>query len=249
MSRKPQPAASVIRSEIARFDALAAEWWDETGPMRALHRINPARLEFIRDAVAAHFGADKAPLAGLNLLDMGCGAGILSEPLARLGAKVTGLDAAPEAIKAAAAHAAGQGLKIAYQNGNAEDLVATGAQFDVVCALEILEHVAEPEEFVRMVTQLVRPGGLLILSTLNRTAKSLLLGIVAAEYVLGWVPRGTHDWRKFIAPSQLIRWLRQNGCALQRLSGLVYDPLQQDFKLHPHDVDINYLLAAVRPEV
>jgi 2-polyprenyl-6-hydroxyphenyl methylase / 3-demethylubiquinone-9 3-methyltransferase len=237
------PAASVLGTEIAHFSGLAAAWWDETGPMRTLHQINPPRLDFIQRAVHAQF---KQP-ATLKVLDLGCGAGVLSEPLARLGWQVTGVDAAPAAIAAAAEHAAGQGLSLTYQVGSVETLLTTGTQYDLVCALEIIEHVADPQAFLRQVTQLVRPGGLLILSTLNRTVKSLLLGIIAAEYLLRWVPRGTHQWQKFLAPATVTRWLRQADMDVQQLSGLIFDPLRQEFRLHPHDVAVNYILAVARP--
>jgi len=242
MTQKPE-RSSVIAAEVDQFNALAADWWDVTGPMAPLHRLNPARLAFIRDTLAKHHGGT---VAGLKVLDLGCGAGILAEPLARQGLVVTGVDAAPAAIAAAQAHAAAQDLLIDYRTGTVESLLADGAQFDAVCALEILEHVADPAAFVAMVTQLVRPGGVIILSTLNRTIKSFALGIVAAEYMLGWVPRGTHNWHQFIPPAQLSRWLRENNCTLSAMSGVVYNPWQQDFRLSPHDLSVNYLLAAVR---
>lgn len=243
------PAPSAVAAEIARFDALAEDWWDETGPMRALHWLNPPRLTFIRDTLAAHFGRDPAqqqPLARLRILDIGCGAGLLTEPLARMGAKVTGADAAAAPLRVARSHAEAQGLTIDYRQTQAEDLCATGANFDVVCAMELIEHVADPALFVAAAGRLVRPGGMIILSTLNRTAKSLLLGVLAAEYVLGWAPRGTHDWRKFVRPSELTRLLRSNACRVTRLSGMSYDPFLRGFRLTPDDLEINYLLAAVR---
>lgn len=250
-----QSTGSVMADEVAQFDALAAEWWDEAGPMAPLHQINPARLQFIRDALVAHFGdtaTPKAamfspPLAGLRLLDIGCGAGVLSEPLARMGAAVTGVDAAAEAIKVATAHAAAQKLAIIYRHGSVESLVAERAQFDGVCALEIIEHVADPAAFVAQVMQLVRPGGMVVFSTLNRTHKSYALGIVAAEYLLGWVPRGTHQWKKFVTPSELARWVRLSGGQMVQLSGLVYDGVQRNFVLRTDDVGVNYLLAAHKP--
>ncbi|MEJ0062442.1 MAG: bifunctional 2-polyprenyl-6-hydroxyphenol methylase/3-demethylubiquinol 3-O-methyltransferase UbiG [Alphaproteobacteria bacterium] len=246
-SHKVSRPASALREEVAKFDALAASWWDEDGPMQPLHRVNPARLEFIREAVAGHVNLDPArrqPYKGLSFLDLGCGGGILAEPLARLGAAVTGVDAAPEAIRAARAHAAGAGLRVDYRQGSAEQLRAAGEKFSCVCALEIIEHVADPAEFLRDVTHLVAPGGLLIVSTLNRTAKSLVLGIGAAEYLLGWVPRGTHDWRKFVKPSELGAMLRSDGFGVKKISGLVFDPLKDIFRLDERDVAVNYLVAA-----
>jgi 2-polyprenyl-6-hydroxyphenyl methylase/3-demethylubiquinone-9 3-methyltransferase len=252
--KTPQSTGSVLADEVAQFNALAAQWWDESGPMAPLHRINPVRLQFIRDALGAHFGetaqktdAFSPPLAGLRLLDIGCGAGVLSEPLARMGASVTGVDAAAEAIQVATDHAATQKLTITYRHGSVENLVAERVQFDVVCALEIIEHVAEPAAFVAQVMQLVRPGGMVIFSTLNRTRKSYALGIVAAEYLLGWVPRGTHQWKKFVTPSELARWVRLSGGQMVQLSGLVYDGAQRHFVLRAEDVGVNYLLAAYKP--
>lgn len=244
----PRPAAAVNRSsvlpaEIAQFEALAAEWWHPAGAMAPLHRMNPARLAFIRDAAAAQWPAG---LAGRDALDLGCGAGLLSEPLARLGAQVTGVDAAPAVLQAARHHAARQGLKIDYREGSVETLTDASARFDVVCALEIIEHVADPAAFAVAAAGLVRPGGMIIFSTLNRTWKSFALGIVAAEYLLRWVPAGTHHWEKFVAPSELAGWLRPLGFRLQKLSGAVFDPLTQDFSLRDDKLDVNYLLAAVR---
>lgn len=253
-SRRSGPTgsrSSAVAAEIAHFDALAADWWDETGPMRALHWLNPPRLTFIRDTLAAHFGRDSGqiqPLAGLRILDIGCGAGLLTEPLARMGATVTGIDAAAAALAVARTHAAAQELVIDYRHAQAEDLSAAGATFDVVCALELIEHVADPAQLVADAARLVRPGGMLIFATLNRTAKSMLLGVLAAEYVLGWAPRGTHDWRKFVRPSELAHMLRANDCAVTRLSGLAYDVRMREFRLAPDDLAINYLLAAVRKE-
>jgi 2-polyprenyl-6-hydroxyphenyl methylase/3-demethylubiquinone-9 3-methyltransferase len=241
--------SSVVVAEVARFDALAPDWWDESGPMRALHWLNPPRLAFIRDALAAHFGRDPAqpqPLAGLRILDIGCGAGLLTEPLARMGAIVTGVDAAAAALNVARHHARTQDLTINYRQTQAEDLVAAGESFDAICALELIEHVADPGQFVADVTKLVRPQGMIFFSTLNRTVKSLVLGVAVAEYVLGWAPRGTHDWRKFVKPSELARMLRGHDCTVTQLAGLVFDPRAHEFRLTPDDLAINYLLAAVR---
>lgn len=250
MRQTRRKTSSAIPEEIAHFDALAPDWWSETGAMRALHRMNPARLEFIRHCLAELCPPNAAPfqpLAGLRILDIGCGGGILAEPLARMGAQVTGIDAAEAAIRTARAHARRQGLAIDYRRAQAEDLSAAGEDFDAVCALEIIEHVADPETFIHDAARLVRPGGAIILSTLNRTANSFFLGVVAAEYILGWAPRGTHDWRKFLRPSELTHMLRRNGCAVARLSGIVFDPIAGGFRLHPDDLGINYLLAARKP--
>ena len=239
--------ASVDHSEIARFDRLADAWWDPTGEFRQLHNMNPVRVAYIRDRAKGHFPESQeglSPLSGLSLVDIGCGGGLLSEPMARLGARVTGLDASGEAIAVAGRHAEQAGLDITYRNDTAERLAAAGETFDVVLALETVEHVADAESFLQALAALAAPGGLVILSTLNRTAKSFGLGIVAAEYVLGWVARGTHDWRKFLKPHELARGLRRNRLALQDVTGLVYDPRTAGWRLDPRDLGINYLMTA-----
>lgn len=248
VSDRPKNSSALV-AEVARFDALAPDWWDETGPMRALHWLNPPRLTFIRDVLAAHWGRDPAQpqlLAGMRILDIGCGAGVLTEPLARLGATVTGVDAAAAALDVARQHAQKQGLTIDYRQTQAEDLVAAGESFDVVCALELIEHVADLEQFVADVTKLVRPQGMIVFSTLNRTVKSMVLGVAVAEYVLGWAPRGTHDWRKFVKPSELARMVRRHDCVVTQLAGMVFHPPSREFRLTADDLAINYLLAAVR---
>lgn len=239
--------ASVDHGEIARFDRLAEAWWDPEGKFRQLHKMNPVRIGYIRERVAAHFGrADggTAPLAGLSLVDVGCGGGLLTEPMARLGAATTGLDPSSEAIAVAARHAELLGLDIAYRNETAERVAATGESFDVVLSLETVEHVSNPDSFLQALAHLVRPGGLVILSTLNRNARSFTLGIVAAEYVLGWVARGTHDWRKFLKPHELARGLRRTGLTITDVTGLVYDPRHAGWRLDPRDLGINYLMTA-----
>jgi 2-polyprenyl-6-hydroxyphenyl methylase/3-demethylubiquinone-9 3-methyltransferase len=244
-------AASIDEREIAKFSAMAAEWWDPKGSMKPLHRQNPARMSFLRDRVSTHFGLDpKAPdpFSGLTVLDVGCGGGLISEPLARLGAKVTGIDAAAPSIEAARAHAREGGLDIDYRNVTAEALLDSGETFDLVVSLEVIEHVADPQAFVTTLAGLVRPGGAMALSTLNRTRKAFLMAIVGAEYVLRWLPRGTHDWRKFLRPSEIAGMLRREGLQLEGTAGLVYNPLTESWRLDPRDLDVNYMLFAARPE-
>lgn len=239
--------STVDADEVAHFAALADRWWDEGGPFRALHLINPPRLAFIRDRVVRHFGAGGLrPLTGRAVLDIGCGGGLVAEPLARMGGAVTGLDAADENIRAARRHARSQGLAIDYRNATAEALVAEGTSFDLVVALEVVEHVADRDAFLAACAALVRPGGLIVLGTLNRTVKALLLAVVGAEYVLGWIPRGTHDWRRFVGPDALGAALRRHGLSPDGVAGLSYAPLRAEWRLS-HDTGINYLLSAVKP--
>lgn len=247
--RSTDDAGTRDAEEIARFDAHAADWWREDGKFQPLHRLNPLRLAYIRDAVCGHTGRGAAavrPLAGLRTLDAGCGGGILSEPLARMGAQVTGVDASSGAVKAARQHALAAELAIDYRQGAVEDLAAQGEKYDLVCALEIVEHVASPDAFVAALAAVTRPGGLLVMSTLNRTAQSYLLGILAAEYVLGWAPRGTHDWRKFMRPSELATMLDKHGFCVANVSGMIFKPLSGSFALSTGDLKMNYILSAVR---
>jgi 2-polyprenyl-6-hydroxyphenyl methylase/3-demethylubiquinone-9 3-methyltransferase len=240
--------SSIDPAEIARFAAMAANWWDPDGDLRPLHRLNPTRLSFIRDRLAGQFGRDplaKAPFAGLSLLDIGCGGGLVAEPMARLGFRVTGVDATPENIEVAQSHAAAQGLTIDYRHETAEALAEAGLTFDAVLALEVVEHVAEPAQFLVSIGRLVRPGGATVLSTLNRTAKSFALAIVGAEYVLRWVPRGTHRWSKFVRPSELAAGARRAGLEIRELAGMVYEPLGDSWSLS-RDLDVNYLMFATR---
>lgn len=240
---------TVDREQVARFAAQAARWWDADGEAAPLRRINPTRLQFIRDRLAAQFRRDTAsliPFRGLSLLDIGCGAGLVTEPMTRLGFAVTGIDAASEMIDAARAHAEGGGLAIDYRVATAGDLAREGRAFDAVLALEVVEHVPDPDAFIADATRLVAPGGALILSTLNRTSRGFLLGIVAAEHILRWVPTGTHDWRRFRKPSELAPALRRAGLRLDALSGMAYDPIRDRWRLTP-DIGVNYLLMAIHP--
>jgi len=264
--------------EIARFSALAEEWWNPHGAMRPLHRLNPIRLAYIQQRIASHYGAKKKlysvsvgkrrmpfrkkqagmghsclfyePFSAfrrnrsISVLDMGCGAGLVSENLARMGFDVTGVDASADLIAAAQAHRQQSGVKVAYKVGTVEGLATQKPRYDVVLALEILEHVANPALFVAAASRLLKPGGVCIFSTLNRTAKSLGLAIIAAEYLLQWLPVGTHDWRKCIKPSELAAWASAAGLQVDAITGLTYHPLRGCFALCPHDVAVNYFMVA-----
>ena len=230
---------TVSSAEVARFDALAGQWWDPRGPMRALHRMNPARVEWIAGRAARAFpGA-----GGLRVLDVGCGAGLAAEALARRGHDVLGIDAAPDAVAAAAAHAAGQGLSLAYRVASPERLAEEGMRFPVVLALEVVEHVPDPDLFLRSLATLLEPEGLLVLSTINRTTQSFLAAKVAAEYVLRWLPPGTHDWRRFLTPAELAAGLRRAGLRVTELCGLRLDPLSGRWRTGG-SLAVNYLMAA-----
>ncbi|MGI8569156.1 MAG: bifunctional 2-polyprenyl-6-hydroxyphenol methylase/3-demethylubiquinol 3-O-methyltransferase UbiG [Methylocella sp.] len=239
---------------VARFDRLGAQWWDLDGPMRALHKFNPVRVAYLRELLCRHFLLDGKPrdwrspgaLQGLTILDIGCGAGILSEPLAWLGARVTAIDPARRNIEAAKDHAGKTNLAIDYRCVAAGELAAEGVVFDVVLAMEVVEHVRNVERFLGEVAAMVRPGGMLVAATLNRTLKSFAFAILGAEYVLRWVPRGTHNWTQFVAPRELAKALRDAGLRIKDETGVVYDPLTGKWRLS-HDMDINYIMAACRP--
>ncbi|HZS82655.1 MAG TPA: bifunctional 2-polyprenyl-6-hydroxyphenol methylase/3-demethylubiquinol 3-O-methyltransferase UbiG [Stellaceae bacterium] len=242
------PGGTVDPGEIARFAALAEAWWDPRGKFRPLHKLNPLRLQFLRERFLAHFGRDAAllsPFSGLRLLDIGCGGGLVAEPMARLGFAVTGIDAAAETVMTARAHAEAAGLAIDYRAVAVEALAAAGEPFDAVLALEIIEHVADLGAFCAAAAAVLKPGGMLIAATLNRTAKAWLLAIIGAEYVLGWLPRGTHDWRKFVRPSELAAGLRRNGLRIAEITGAAYDPLADSWRLS-RDLDVNYMMTAVK---
>ena len=239
--------ASIDASEIAKFSAIAHEWWDPDGKFAPLHKFNPVRLKFIRDWAGRHFAraAGLRPFEGLSLLDIGCGGGLLSEPMARLGFAVTGIDPAEKNVKTATAHAAETGLKIDYRAETAEALVEEGAHFDVVLNMEVVEHAADPKAFLETCAQLVKPGGIMFTATLNKTLKSLALAKVAAEYVLGWLPKGTHDWNRFIAPGTLHAMLEDGGLTVLKTQGVAFDPLTWDWRL-AGNIDVNYMVVAAR---
>ncbi len=243
------PTGTLDPAERDRFARLSSEWWDARGKFRALHKIGPARLAFLRDELAGHFGRAPTglrPLEGLTILDVGCGGGLIAEPLTRLGARVTGLDPAAENIEAARRHAAGQGLDIAYRVGRIEELAAEGMTFDAVVCLEVVEHVPDPAAFLKTLAELVRPGGLMLLSTLNRTMKAYLLAIIGGEYVLRWLPVGTHQWDRFVTPEELARYLEAAGLRRPVCKGLVYNPLSDVWSVGG-DTDVNYLASAAKP--
>ncbi|EWY40969.1 3-demethylubiquinone-9 3-methyltransferase [Skermanella stibiiresistens SB22] len=261
ISRSTAPSAAspsggtVDAGEIARFSAIAAEWWDPRGKFKPLHKYNPIRIAYIRDAVCARFGRDPngpLPLKGLRFVDIGCGGGLLAEPLARLGAEMVGIDAAGRNVAVAALHAEQSGVDVDYRHTTAEDLAASGERFDVVLALEVVEHVAHVPLFLQSLTTLMNPGSepgaMLFLATINRTPKAFALAIVGAEYVLRWLPRGTHDWRKFLKPSELAAGFRPHGVTVRDITGVVYNPLRDEFSLNRRDLDTNYMLWAAGTE-
>lgn len=241
--------ASIDEGEMARFSEQTQDWWNPDGAWKPLHKLNPARIDYIQNAICEHFpvaNKGKTCFKTLSVLDIGCGGGLLCEPLARLGAKVTGVDASAKALDVAREHAAGQKLKITYIDGSVESLASKGQTFDVILAMEILEHVADIGSFLNAASALVKPNGLMIFSTVNRTTKSFLFGVVVAEHIMGWVPKGMHDWNKFVRPSELAVYLSRAGLELSDLMGVVYNPFKDDFKLCAGKMQINYLASAVK---
>lgn len=243
--------STVDEAETAKFAAMAEEWWDPKGKFAPLHKLNPVRLEFLRDRICDRFDRDpmgNRPLEGLRLADVGCGGGLLSEPMTRLGATVTGIDAGEKNIRIATAHAETVGVEIDYRCDTVEAMAARGEVYDVVLNMEVVEHVADVALFLEASAALVKPGGLMFVATLNRTIKAYGLAIVGAEYVLGWLPRGTHDWNKFVRPSELAAPLRRAGLEMTEITGVAYNPLKDKWSLAPKDLDVNYMAVAVRNE-
>jgi 2-polyprenyl-6-hydroxyphenyl methylase / 3-demethylubiquinone-9 3-methyltransferase len=240
--------STIDPAEVARFERVAESWWDPKGPMGVLHRFNPVRLAYIRDAACRKFERDAKSvrsLEGLAILDVGCGGGVLSEPLARLGARVTGLDPAPTNVAVAKHHAARAGVPVDYRSEAVEVVAARGESFDVVLAMEVVEHVADVTAFVRACAAAVKPGGLLVMATLNRTLRSFAFAIVGAEYLLGWLPKGTHQWDKFVTPDELKLVIQGNGLSVVDVRGVVYDPLRDRWSLS-RDTAVNYMVTAER---
>jgi 2-polyprenyl-6-hydroxyphenyl methylase/3-demethylubiquinone-9 3-methyltransferase len=243
------PEATLDPREVDRFQRLSSEWWNPSGKFRPLHQQGRARLTFIRDTLVTHFGLPPKtlkPLRNITILDIGCGGGLVCEPLARLGGRVTGIDPTADSIEIARRHAEAQRLAIDYRAARAEELSVAGETFDAVVCLEVIEHVPDVAAFLKVITKLVRPGGALVLSTLNRTWKSYGLAIVAAEYVLGWLPRGTHNWLRFVTPEELGSHISAVGLAPPQFRGMVYDVIRDEWRLDA-DTGVNYLAATSRP--
>lgn len=236
-------------AEVAKFEAMAAEWWDVNGKFKPLHLMNPCRLDYITSQIAAEYDRDLTqpePFKGLRILDIGCGGGLLSEPMARLGATVVGADAAPRNIPVAQVHAEQSGLTIDYRNTTAEDLAASGERFDVVLNMEVVEHVADPLGYLTACQQLLKPGGLMLCSTLNRNPKSFMMAIVGAEWVMRWLPKGTHDWAKFITPDELYDLIRKAGLDPVDRKGMVFNPVSWRWSLSSRDLSVNYVTASIK---
>jgi 2-polyprenyl-6-hydroxyphenyl methylase/3-demethylubiquinone-9 3-methyltransferase len=241
-------AASLDSAEVEKFSKIAAEWWNPRGKLAVLHLFNPVRLAFIKEQVTARFARDpfeRRPFAGLRLLDIGCGGGLLCEPMARLGATVVGVDPSEKNIRAAQVHAAEQEIEIDYRVATAEDLLAAGECFDIVLNMEVIEHVADPAAFVKVCAGLLKPGSLIFVATINRTLKSFGLAIIGAEYILGWLPRGTHQWEKLIKPEELHEWLSASGLDMLDETGVAYFPFTGEWR-RSRDMDVNYMLVAQR---
>lgn len=245
------PQSTVDPAEIAKFEAMAAEWWDPTGKFKPLHMMNPVRLDYITSQIAAEFGRDLSlsqPFEGLRLLDIGCGGGLLSEPMARLGATVVGADAAEGNLPVARIHAEQSGLEIDYRHTTAEALAAAGEQFDVVLNMEVVEHVSDPLAYLTACQELLKPGGLMLCSTINRNPKSYAMAIFGAEVVMRWLPRGTHEWNKFITPDELFDLISRAGLEPVDRKGYVFNPILWSWSISAKDLSVNYVTASIKPE-
>jgi len=241
--------STIDAGEIAKFEAMAAEWWDPNGKFKPLHMLNPCRLDYITSQIAAEFGRNLTaphPFEGLRILDIGCGGGLLSEPMARLGADVVGADAAPRNIPVAQLHAEQSGLKIDYRHTTAEDLAAAGEQFDAILNMEVVEHVADPLSYLTACQHLLKPGGLMTCSTLNRNPKSFAMAIIGAEWVMRWLPKGTHEWSKFITPDELYKLLQQAGLNPVDKTGFVFNPITWSWRLSDRDLSCNYVTTSLK---
>jgi len=242
--------SNIDPEEVGKFEAMASEWWDPNGKFRPLHMMNPCRLDYVASQIAMEFGRDlndRAPFDGLGMLDIGCGGGLLSEPMARLGAKVVGADAAGESIRVARVHAQRSGLDIDYRSISAEALAAGEDRFDVILNMEVIEHVTDPGVLVSACAELLKPGGLMIASTLNRNPKSFMMAVVGAEWIMRWLPRGTHDWKRFVTPDELYGMIRAAGLDPVDRKGFVFDPLAGSWSLSDRDLSVNYVTTSVKP--
>ena len=242
--------STIDAGEIAKFEAMAAEWWDTQGKFKPLHMLNPTRLDYITRQIASEFGrnlSDPLPFAGLRILDIGCGGGLLSEPMARLGAEVVGADAAERNIPVARIHAEQSGLDIDYRHTTAEDLAAAGEVFDVVLNMEVVEHVPDPQVYLDACASLLKPGGLMVCSTLNRNPKSFVMAIIGAEYVMRWLPKGTHEWSKFITPDELYSFISKAGLNPVDKTGFIFNPVTWTWGLSARDLSCNYVTASIKP--
>ena len=242
--------STIDPAEVAKFEAMAAEWWDPNGKFKPLHMLNPCRLDYITSQIAVEFDRDlttSKPFKGLRILDIGCGGGLLSEPMTRLGADVVGADAAPRNIPVAQVHALAAGLSIDYRHTTAEDMAAAGEQFDVILNMEVVEHVSDPLVYLTACQTLLKPKGLMVCSTLNRNPKSFVLAIIGAEWVMRWLPKGTHDWAKFITPNELYDFLRRAGLDPIDRKGMVFNPLGWSWSLSSRDLSCNYVTTSLKP--
>ena len=245
-----QTQTTIDPSEIAKFEAMASEWWDPAGKFKPLHMLNPCRLDYIIAQVSAEFMRDPKtpePFKGLRILDIGCGGGLLCEPMARLGAEVMGADAAERNIPVARLHAEQMGLDVDYRHTSAEALAEAGEQFDVILNMEVVEHVADPQTYLNACHALLKPGGLMICSTINRNPKSYMVAIIGAEHVMRWLPKGTHEWSKFITPDELFTYLETAGLTPVDRKGFVFNPLQWSWSISDRDLSVNYVTASTRP--